>query len=77
MRNASQVHRVHLIVDFDSSSKVAELLPAKDLRDYVHQVGYLAACVGKALSLVGTPRVLLTRGRQAYHALVKRQSATL
>lgn len=77
VRNASQVHRVHLIVDFDSNSEAAQLLPAKDLRDYVHQVGYLAACTGKALSLLGTPRVLLHRSRQAYHALVKRESATL
>jgi len=77
VRNASQVHRVHLIVDFDSRSEAARLLPAKDLRDYVHQVGYLAVCIGKALSLVGTPRVLLNRSRQAYHALVRRESATL
>jgi hypothetical protein len=77
VRNESQVHRVHLIVDFDSNSEAAQLLPAKELRDYVHQAGYLAVCAGKALSLVGTPRVLFNRGRQAYRAIVKRESATL
>lgn len=67
LRNASDVHRIHLIVDVKRSDAIVRLLPQSDWYDRFHLVQFAGICAAKGVSLAWKdPRAMVRRARDAF-----------
>lgn len=67
LRNASNVRRVHLIVDVKRSDAVVGLLPKADFRDRLHMLHFAGICAAKGATLAcRDPRAMARRARDAF-----------
>lgn len=50
--NESNINRIHLIIDLESTPEMLALLPPVDFRDRLHKFAFLGICVWKGISLL-------------------------
>lgn len=75
VRNDSDVERIHLIVDFESTPDLKAMLPKPDWRDRLHGVHFALVCVGKGVSLMFTdPKQFFTRIKHLVQLKIFRRS---
>lgn len=73
--NESEINRIHLIVDLESTPDLLALLPAVDFRDRLHTIAFWGICIVKGTSLiVRNPRSFVKRCRDFVRLRFRRES---
>ena len=74
--NGSDVTRVHLIVDLETTPALTALLPASDWKDALHTVNFWLFCIRKGILLALTqPRQLVRRVKDLLQLLFRGKSS--
>ncbi len=75
VENRSDLERLHLIIDLQTTPELRAVLPKVDWRDRLHSVYFAMVCVGKGLQLiVSNPKLFYRRVRDFIKLTVFKQS---
>lgn len=75
VENRSDIERLHLIIDLETTPELKALLPKTDWKDRLHNVYFGLICIWKGLQLIVTnPKQFLTRVRDFVRLTIFKQS---
>ena len=75
VENKSDIERIHLILDLESTPELRRLLPEADYRDRLHTIAFAFICIGKGMSLIARePSMFLRKCRDFIKLRVEKQS---